>query len=34
MEKKPVVTDWRIDQVVYRLYGLTQADIALVEVTR
>jgi hypothetical protein len=27
-------TDWLIDQVVYRLYGLTEAEIAIVEVAR
>lgn len=31
MKKKPAAADWLFDQVVYRLYGLTEEEIALVE---
>lgn len=34
MKKKLAATDWRIEQLVYRLYGLTEEEIAIAEVTR
>jgi hypothetical protein len=31
MKQKLAATDWLIDQLVYRLYGLTEEEIAIVE---
>ena len=31
IKQKLVATDWLIDQLVYRLYGLTEEEIAIVE---
>jgi len=33
MKKKLAATDWFIDWVVYRLYGLTEEEIAIAEST-
>jgi len=31
LKEKPCKTDWLIDQIVYRLYGLTEEEIKIVE---
>jgi len=31
LKEKLCKTDWLIDQIVYRLYGLTEAEIKIVE---
>jgi len=31
LEEKLRKTDWLIDQIVYKLYGLTEAEIKIVE---
>jgi len=31
LKEKPCKTDWLINQIVYRLYGLTEEEIRIVE---
>jgi hypothetical protein len=31
LKEKPCKTDWLIDQIVYKLYGLTDEEIKIVE---